>query len=228
MKLLSFRFIFAFVVVLSVFSVVPAFSQAQQKPDALRSYRIGRDFEARNRTAEAEKAYNEAIEICKQDLALNSKNMDAYTIYGWALVRLARYQEAVQICTTALNISFDPRIIETMGEAYFYLDNYRESLRNMERYTDVAPRGERISTAYFFMAEIYRLTRRYNLAEFAYTTAVYYEPALSLWWYRLATVREETGDNPGAADAYRRALQLRPDYKEATDGLRRVQNRRRA
>ncbi len=224
MKLLSARLVL--IIILSV-SIIPAFSQTQPKPDALRSYRIGRDYEARNRTKEAEEAYKEAIEICKQDLVVNSRNMDAYTIYGWALVRLTRYQEAVQICNTALNISFDPRIIETMGEAYFYLDNYRESLRNMEKYTDVAPKGERISTAYFFMAEIYRLTRRYNLAEFAYTTAVYYEPALSLWWYRLATVREETGNNSGAADAYRRAIQLRPDYREATDGLRRVQSRQR-
>lgn len=226
MKTAAVRFLFISVLTLffAAHSVHPQ-TQPQGKPDALRSYRAGRDFEARNRMGEASASYNEAIEICKQDLVVNSRNMDAYTIYGWALVRLTRYQEAVQICTAALNITYDPRIVETMGEAYFYLDNYRESLRNMERYTDSAPRGERISTAYFFMAEIYRLTRRYNLAEFAYTTAVHHEPALSLWWYRLATVREEIGDNSGAADAYNRALRLRPDYREASDGLRRVQSR---
>lgn len=204
---------------------IPLFAQEQARPDALRSYRIGRDLEARNRIAEANASYQEAIAICQQDLAANARNMDAYTIYCWSLVRLNRHQEAVNIGTRALAVRNDPRIVESMGEAYFYLDNYRDSLRNMESYTDTAPRGERVSTAYFFMAEIYRLTRRYNLAEFAYTAAVFYEPALPLWWYRLGTVREEIGDHSGAVDAYNRALRLRPDYPEASDGLRRVQNR---
>ncbi len=92
----------------------------------------------------------------------------------------------------------------------------------MEKYIDAAPKGERISTAYFFVGEIYRLGRQYNKADIAYSAAVHLEPAISLWWYRLGTVRETVGDKKGASDAYQRAIKLRPDYKDATEGLNRV------
>lgn len=195
---------------------------AQEKPDALRSYRQGRNLEAVGRTDDARASYEEAIAICKQDLAANPKNMDAYTIYGWSLFRVGKYRETVDICQEALKIANDYRIVETMAEAYFYLGNYKESLRHMERYVDAAPRGERISTAYFFIGEIYRITRQFNRADIAYTAAVHLEPAIALWWFRLGSVREQVGDKTGASDAYRRALNLRPDYKDASDGLKRV------
>lgn len=195
---------------------------AQEKPDALKSYRHGRDLEAVGRMADATVAYAEAIEICKQDLEVNPRNMDAYTIYGWSLVRMGKYRETVDICQEALKISNDYRIIETMGEGYFYLGNYKESLKNMEKYIDAAPRGERISTAYFFIGETYRIIRQYNRADIAYSAAVYLEPAIALWWFRLGTVREMAGDKTSASDAYRRAVKLKPNYQEANEGLKRV------
>ncbi len=198
------------------------FAFTQDKPDALRSFRQGRNLEAVGRTEDARASYEEAISICKQDLAASPKNMDAYTIYGWSLFRLGKYRETVDICQEALKIVNDYRIVETMGEGYFYLGNYKESLRNMERYVDAAPRGERISTAYFFIGEIYRITGQFNRADIAYTAAVHLEPAIALWWFRLGSVREQVGDKSGASDAYRRALNLRPDYKDASDGLSRV------
>jgi tetratricopeptide (TPR) repeat protein len=195
---------------------------AQDKPDALKLYRNGRDLEAAGRTEDAKAVYGQAIDVCKQDLAENSKNMDAYTIYGWSLVRLGKYQDTVTVCQDALKITPDPRITETLGEAFFYIGNYKDALKNMEKYIDAAPKGERISTAYFFSGEIYRLTKELNRAEMAYTAAVYLEPGISLWWYRLGSLRESLGDKTKAAEAYQRALKLRPDYKEATDGLSRV------
>lgn len=195
---------------------------AQDKPDALKLYRNGRDLEAVGRAEDARAAYAQAIEVCKLDLADNPKNMDAYAIYGWSLIRLGKYQDAVTVCAEALKLSADVRIVETMAEGYFYLSNYKESLKYMERYIDSAPRGERISTAYFFVGEIYRITQRPNRADIAYSAAVHLEPAISLWWFRLGSVRESVGDKKGATDAYQRALKLRPDYKEANEGLSRV------
>lgn len=207
---------------LSVFVLAVNLVSAQDKPDALKLYRNGRDLEAAGRAEDAAAAYRQAIEVCKQDLTANPKNMDAYTIETWALVRQGKYQEAVDTCAEALKVSNDYRIVETMGEAYFFLRQYKDSLKQLERYVDAAPKGERISTAYFFIGEIYRLTKEYHHADIAYSTAVYYEPGLSLWWYRLGTVRESVGDKTGAQAAYQRALKLRPDYKDATEGLNRV------
>lgn len=197
-------------------------SGTREKPDALKIYRNGFQLDNVGRTADAKAAYEQAIGVCKQDLAANPKSMDAYTVYGWSLFRLGRYREGSDICNEALKIASDYRIIETLGECYFYLANYKESLKNMEKYIDGAPRGDRISTAYFFVGEIYRLTKLYNRAEIAYSAAVYLEPGISLWWYRLGAMRETVGEREGAATAYQRALKLKPAYKEALDGFNRV------
>ena len=212
------RSIFAIV----IFSLIAQTLVAQDKPDALKLYRNGRDLEIAGRTEDAKAAYGEAIEVCKQELADNPKNIEAYTIYGWSLIRTARYQEAVSVCTEALKVSQDVRVIETLGEGHFYLSNYKESLKYMESYIDAAPRGERISTAYFFVGEIYRLAKRFNHADIAYSAACQLEPSISLWWFRLGGARESVGDKKGAQEAYQRAIKLRPDYKEAADGLNRV------
>lgn len=197
-------------------------TSSREKPDALKIYRNGFQLDNVGRTADAKAAYEQAIGVCKQDLIENPKNMDAYTVYSWALFRLGRYREGTEICTEALKIASDFRVVETLGECYFYLANYKESLKYMEKYIDAAPRGDRISTAYFFVGEIYRLTKLYNRAEIAYTAAVYLEPGISLWWYRLGAMRETVGDKRAAATAYERALKLKPTYKEATDGFNRV------
>ncbi len=209
-----------FSVIFACFSLIALV--AQDKPDALKLYRNGRDLEATGRVDDAKTAYNQAIEVCKTDLTANPKNMDAYSIYGWSLVRLQRYGEAVTVCQEALRVMSDPRVIETLGEAYFYTSDYKEALKNMEKYVDVAPKGERASTAYFFVGEVYRLNKQFNKAEMAYSAAVNLEPGISLWWYRLGAVRETIGDKTRAGEAYQRALKLRPDYKEANDGLSRV------
>lgn len=195
---------------------------AREKPDALKIYRNGFQLDNVGRTADAKAAYEQAIEVCKQDLASTPKNMDAYTVYGWSLFRLGRYREGADVCNEALKVVTDFRVVETLGECYFYMGNYKESLKNMEKYIDGAPRGDRISTAYFFCGEIYRLTKLYNRAEIAYSAAVYLEPGISLWWYRLGATRETVGEREGAATAYQRALKLKPAYKEALDGFSRV------
>jgi tetratricopeptide (TPR) repeat protein len=110
-----------------------------------------------------------------------------------------------------------------MGEAYFYLDDYARSLSYMQRYANAVPQGDRVSVAYFFVGEIYRLTQKYHHADIAYTTALRFEPNAALWWYRLGTVREEIGDRMPAIDAYQQALRLNPNYREARSGLTRLQ-----
>lgn len=200
---------------------VPVF--AQQKPDALKSYRLGRDLEARGRLEDAAARYDEAIAICTQEIEQNATNMDSYTVLTWALLRQQKYRDVVDWGSKALKVNQnDYRVVESLGEAYFYLDDYKESLRNMQHYVDAAPQGERVSTAYFFMGEIYRIQRRYLHADIAYTTAVRLEPSIALWWYRLGLAREGAGEYLSAAVAFERAVSLKADYKDAQDALARV------
>jgi tetratricopeptide (TPR) repeat protein len=110
-----------------------------------------------------------------------------------------------------------------MGEAFFYLEDYTRSLSFMQRYTNALPQGDRVSVAYFFSGEIYRLTQKYRHADIAYTTALRFEPNLALWWYRLGSVREEVGEKNSAIDAYQQALRINPNYNEARDRLAKLQ-----
>ena len=196
---------------------------AQEKADALKLYRTGRSLDSAGRTEEAKGAYTAAVDVCLAELRQNSRNMESYTVYTWSLFRLHRYRETVAVCTEALKIASDVRIIETLGEAYFYLNDYKESLRQMERYIDMVPTGERASVAYFYSGDIYRLTKHYQKADIAYSAAVHLEPSNSLWWYRLGLAREQAGHKESARNAFQQALNIRKDYKEAAEGLARVQ-----
>ncbi len=195
---------------------------AQEKPDALKLYRNGRSLDSIGRRDDAKKAYSQAIDICKTELKQNPRNMDSYAVFTWCLFRLGRYKDTELTCYTALKIQRDPRIIETLAEALFYLGNYQGSLKNMEAYIDMAPRGERISVAHFFVGEIYRNMAKYNKADIAYSIAVHLDPGNSLWWYRLGVVREAAGEKHSAVAAYKTALKLRPNYKEASDAISRI------
>jgi tetratricopeptide (TPR) repeat protein len=218
---------FALWIVLASLSPFLSAQTGQERPDALRSYRIGRDLESRNGRAAADPYYNEAIRICGDEISQNRATRDSYTILTWALRRQEKFADVITWGERGLRLYGDDyRIVEIMGEAYFYLKNYDDSLRSMQRYVNALPQGDRASVAYFFIGEIYRLQGKFLRADIAYSTAVRLEPGLALWWYRLGTVRESAGDLVPAAEAFERALRLNPDYREASDALGRVRSRR--
>lgn len=196
---------------------------AQEKPDALKLYREGRDFETAGKTSEARAKYQRSADVCRLELKENSKNIESYVVLGWALIRLGQYTEVISISNEALKISpREYRIIESLAEGYFYIDNYTESLKYFEQYLHALPNGDRASTAYFFVGDIFRLTGRYEHADIAYSTALIKSPNMALWWYRLGSVRELAGKKAEAKAAYEKALQYRPIYQEASDAIRRL------
>ena len=193
---------------------------------AIEIYNIGRDLESRGRTQEADTYYNETIRICTEEISRNTADRETYTAFTWALQRKRNYGDVILWGERGLGLFADEyRIIETMGEAYFYLDDYINSLRFMQRYVNSNPRGERVSVAYFFIGEIYRLEGKYHIADMAYTTAVRLQSGIALWWYRLGLAREYSGESLPASDAYEEALRLNPDYQAAREGLERVRAR---
>ena len=217
---------------ITVYILLLSFEIAAQSPGgtgtqpltAMQNYRRGREFESQNNISEANTFYNEAIRICQGEVSRNAATRDTYAVITWSLQRQGKYSEVIIWGERGLRLFPDDyRVIETMGEAYFYLRNYDRSLSFMQRYTNALPEGERASVAYFFIGEIFRLTQRYRHADIAYTTAVRFEPNIALWWYRLASVREQAGDQRPAIDAYQQALRLNPNYREALEGINRLQ-----
>jgi tetratricopeptide (TPR) repeat protein len=192
------------------------------RPDALAAYNTGRDLEARGRSGEAETHYREAARICNEEISSGIANADTYAVLTWTLQRQRKYGEVITMGERALRLGNDLRIIETMGEAYFYLGNYAASLRQMQRYVNALPQSGRASVAYFFIGEIYRLQEKNLSADIAYTTALHIEGGgVALWWYRLGQVREAGRDYRAAIEAYEAALRITPGYREAREGLER-------
>jgi tetratricopeptide (TPR) repeat protein len=141
----------------------------------------------------------------------------------WSLQRLKRYDDVISWAERGARLYPDDyRLNEIMGEAFFYKDDYEHSLSMMQSFVTGLPRNDRVSTAYFFMGEIFRIEGKFRRSDIAYSTAVYLEPGIALWWYRLGIVRESLKDYAAAQEAFNRVLRLNPSSKEATEALARI------
>ena len=191
---------------------------------AMQNYRLGRDMEALNRMGEANAYYNEAIRICLAEVSSNTATRDTYTVVTWTMQRQRKYTDVIFWGERGLQVFPDEyRIVEMMGEAFFYLENYDQSLSHMQRYVHaMMPNGERVAVAYFFMGEIFRITERFHHADIAYTIALRLDSSLPLWWFRLGQVREVVGDRRPAIAAYQEALRLNPNHRDSLNGLARL------
>jgi tetratricopeptide (TPR) repeat protein len=202
-------------------TTLPLFAQE----DALESYRTGRNAEARGFAAESERNYNNAYRICMREIESNAATSDTYAVLTWTLQRQKKYGDVITWGQRGLALRADDwRIIETMGEAYFYLENYTSSMRFMQRYVNAMPQGASAATAFFFIGEIFRVQGKYRHADIAYTTALQLSPDMPLWWYRLGLARENAGDTNEALAAYERSSRLDPSYRLTTEALSRVRS----
>ncbi len=207
-------------------AIPPAQAATPPKADALLLYKQGRDLEAAGKRAEALAKYRDSVAICEKELAADPTRMDSYTVKCWSLFRLDRFREVVDIGAAGLKVKFDARIVEVMGEAYFHLNDDANAMRFLQRYLDnVGEYGDRVPTAYFYMAESLMRQKKLDHADIAYSLAVYREPGIARWWYRYASVVETLGDYSRSSELYARALKLSPGMAEAIAGQARVKAR---
>ncbi|MCL1927451.1 MAG: tetratricopeptide repeat protein [Treponema sp.] len=195
------------------FFLLPVFfvhaQRVSQVQDALGEYRNG--------------SYEEAARICKVEIDANPNNLESYVVLCWSLVNLGRYEESRTFALAGRNISrYDPRIVEILGEVYYFQGRNDEALQYFQEYINLSPQGGRINTVYYFIGEIFIRQGRYRRADIALSTAVYYMPRNALWWARLAYARENAGEYQQAASAYEQALTLNNNLPDARKGLERV------
>ncbi|MDR1617508.1 MAG: tetratricopeptide repeat protein [Treponema sp.] len=182
---------------------------SQTRPDALAEYRNGN--------------YERAVQICRAEIAANSQNLDSHVVICWSLLRLNRYEEALVFARAGRDLNrYDARIIEILGEIYYYQGQNGEALQYFQEYVNLAPEGQRIETVYYFIGEIYIRLGRFRHADIALSTAVHWVPGNAAWWTRLAWARENAGDLFEAITAYERALSLNSQLADARRGLDRV------
>jgi tetratricopeptide (TPR) repeat protein len=202
---------------------LPLELEAQTRPDALLEYRNGN--------------YERAVDICRAEIAQNSGNLDSYVVICWSLLRLNRFQEALNYARSGRNISrYDARITEILGEISYYEGRNAEALQYFQEYINLAPEGQRIDLVYYYLGEIYIRLGRYRHADIALSTAVHWMPGNAVWWTRLAYARENAGyqarasgyqaeaagDLAEAITAYERALALNSQLADARRGLDRT------
>jgi tetratricopeptide (TPR) repeat protein len=188
---------------------------AQTRPDALVEYRNGN--------------YERAVSICINEIAANPANLESHVVICWSLIRLGRYRDAMTYAMAGWNISrYDVRIIEILGELNYYEGRNQEALQYFQEYINLAPEGQRIDMAYYFIGEIYIRLGRFRHADIALSTAVHWVPGNAAWWIRLAYARESAGDLSEALTAYERALSLDSRLADARRGLDRVRRRQAA
>jgi tetratricopeptide (TPR) repeat protein len=182
---------------------------SQNRPDALLEYRNGN--------------YERAISICRTEITASPNNLESHVVICWSLLRLGRYDEALGFAQAGRNLSrYDPRVIEILGEIYYYQGRNAEALQYFQEYVNLAPEGQRIETVYYLLGEIFIRLGRYRHADIALSTAVHWVPGNAAWWARLAYARENAGDLSEAVSAYERALSLNSQLSDARRGLDRT------
>jgi tetratricopeptide (TPR) repeat protein len=185
---------------------------SQEKKDALKLYK--------------EAKYQESIEVCKLEIAEMPGNMDSYTVLGWSLLALGRFDEAITQANTALAAApYDHRIIAIKGEALYHTGKNREALKWFEQYINISPNDKKLPNIYSLIGEVYLRLGEYNNADIAFSTALHFDNKKATWWARLGYTREMSKEYQWALEAYENALKLSPDLLDAKRGLTAVKNK---
>ncbi|MDA3950169.1 MAG: tetratricopeptide repeat protein [Spirochaeta sp.] len=189
--------------------VVTGTVSAQTRPDALVLYRQGQ--------------YERAVDVTLEELAVDPRNLDSYTVLGWSLLALGRFEDAREYGEQGLEVSrFDHRLVHIVGEANYRLGNNLDALQYLQNYAALAPRGSLIDEVYYLIGEIHIRLEEFHHADIAITTAVFLDGTRGQWWARLGYAREMAGSPEYAREAYQAALDRNPGLIEAERGLGRV------
>ncbi len=189
-----------------------------------------------------ENRYDEAVKLASQAsvILVQRKSVgliDNYLTHVRALVRLSRYDEAIEIALKAHNQApYDYRIIHALGESYFLSGDGMAALPYLQQYVAVQPTGDFVGQVYYYMGEIYLLQGRYQHADIAFSTSVYHSPQSYRWWYRLGYAREQAAESSRttneriylyilARTAYERVLVLSPSHIDARESLAIIQTK---
>lgn len=165
-----------------------------------------------------------SIDVAKEEIENDSKAIDSYVVLCWALLDSGRYREAEYWAIEARRIAkYDHRIVEVLGEIYYFLGQNDTSLSYFQEYISlVSNAGNRVPKAYYYMGEIYIREARFYHADISLTFAVRFNPLNDDWWARLGYAREMAKKYNEAAEAYNKALQINKTHVDAIKGNERI------
>lgn len=198
-----------------LFLICSVLSGQTPKRDALKEYNSGN--------------YNAAVSICLDELETYtlrqvSRRMDSYSVLCWSLLALQRYDDVERYGNAALQVnSSDLRIIEVLGEAYYYKGEEDKALMMMEDYAARLPGSfstpPRIGYVYYIMGLVYRDREEWNQAYIAFKSAIAYGFVIGEWLYELGKIEIELGKTEDARATLSQALGLVRDKERVRQTL---------
>jgi len=203
-----------------VFIMVSGNLAAQE--DALKIYREG-DYQA-------------AVTLTLKEIEADKTNLDSYSVLGWSLNNLKRYNEAITYAKQAYQVNkADHRILGILAEAHLGLKQDLPALEYFQRFISVGLNLSGWDTrylrdAYRDMGEIFIRLGEFHKADLAFSAAIAYDKGRSAYdavrsgrlWARLGYARELSRDIAASVEAYRIALQKDTANEDAKSGMARI------
>ena len=150
------------------------------------------------------------------------QNYDAYIELG-LLYTVKKNHLALDYLDNALSIS--PNSIEALyAKAMFYQEtaDYNAAV---ETYTNIIHLDPKYKNAYYNLGYIYLVyLKNYNVAIDYFNKAIACDPAYAEAFYNRAYAFELKGDINNARSDYQKAIDIKPKYQKALDGMKRIGN----
>lgn len=189
-------------------SLVPSFAQfSGESPYTL--YKQGRLREA----------VDTSLVLIEQD----SSNISAYAVAGLAYLGLKLWTKALEISKKGYTLApNDLRLLATIGEAHYELNQDNEALKYLSRYLVLGKNGELKHWMYYYIANIYLRSEKLYKADIALSAALHYENTRPEWVLKLAALKEEKGEQTEAVELYKKVLDLDPGNRIARQKIQQI------
>ena len=168
----------------------------------------------------AVQSYDEAIEDLSRAIAFDVANAEIYNVRGQAYLALKNLASAIKDFSQAIDLN--PKLAsayQSRGLAHGLAEAYDEAYADLNKAIELDPRS---SIAFALRAYVYKLNGQLDIALTDIETAQKLGPDQPEVVWALAELDEAQGQPAKAIAHYRKALSLRPGYKDATEGLLRV------
>ena len=211
-RIVAFEILFLFVLISGLFS------QAASSSINVPSGMTGSDLLRMSQ----EGKHNDVALLAPQAIKKNPQDVDAYIGLAWSLNALKEYAKAKDIAQRGYAMFKDPRLVQALGEAQYYLGENEAALANLQEYLAKFPEGSKSALSFYLCGELFVRMVKFNHADIAFSTALQYNPSNARWWARLGWVREKTSRYLAALKAYDQAVSLNPTLEDALTGKSRM------
>jgi tetratricopeptide (TPR) repeat protein len=157
--------------------------------------------------------------VAEAKVKANPKDAQAHAELGAALFQLGRKEEALEAYKKALSLNPQGSGFH-FGLGFIYRSQGKLDLaiKELKAENAIVPNHD----AYYYLGEIYKQRKEYDLAIEAYLNAIKTASYNADAHFGLATVYEMKGEKELAKKAYQETLRYVPDHQGALTGLRRL------